>query len=251
MSVLQALARARVPLTTQAIATACDIPKSSAHHLLNVMRARGFLDYRDAERSWVLGPTVLEVAAAYQHSDPLQVEGGRILVELSEQAGLTAHLAVLQGTNVLYLDKRDPSRDAVKLVTEVGSRLPAPATAVGQALLAFLPPEQLEGIFDGYDFPAVGTSEPRDFEDLARHLDRVRRRGVAHDVGFITAGISCLAAPVFDKHQLPVASIGVTFITAQVAAERLDQLMALVRVASANLSLALGSRVASPQGAVW
>lgn len=241
LAVLQLLASAGRPQSTQAIASACEMPKSSAHHLLNVMRDRGFLTYRENERAWTLGSAVLEVAAAYRRSDPLQIEGGAVLADLVRSLGYTAHLAVLRGAEVLYVDKRDASGTGVRLVTEVGSRLPACATAVGQAILGFLPEEKVAALYAGYPFPSVSDGEPRTLEELQTQLAAVARRGFAHDVGMISSGISCVAAPVFDRDHAPVASVGVTFVTAQASPETLQQVIAAVRIASAQLSAAMGS----------
>jgi len=241
LAVLQILAAAGRPQSTQAIAAACEMPKSSAHHLLNVMRDRGFITYRENERAWSLGPAIIEVAAAYRRADPIQVEGGAVLADLTRQLGHTAHLAVLRGTEVLYIDKRDASSAGVRLVTEIGSRLPACATAVGQAILGFLPKDTIESMYTGYPFPTVSDGEPRTLEELQAQLVEVARRGFAHDVGMISSGISCVAAPVFDRDQLPVASIGVTFVTAQASQESLGLIIATVRLASAQLSAAIGA----------
>jgi DNA-binding IclR family transcriptional regulator len=246
LAVLQALAVAGRPQSTQALALACDMPKSSAHHLLNVMRNRGFVSYRENERAWSLGAAVIEVAAAYRRSDPLQIEGGAVLADLTRQLGHTAHLAVLRGTEVLYIDKRDASSAGVKLVTEIGSRLPACATAVGQAILAFLPAGSVDELFDSYRFPAVTDGEPNDLGQLREQLAEVARRGFAHDVGMISSGISCVAAPVFDRENAPIASIGVTFVTAQASPESLQHIIAIVRVAAAQLSAAIGSGAPAP-----
>lgn len=70
--------------------------------------------------------------------------GRHLLVELTAATGDTAHLAVLHGTEVLYIDKEAPLSSSARLVTEVGVRLPAQITAVGRAMLAELPDAQPE-----------------------------------------------------------------------------------------------------------
>lgn len=249
LAVLQFLAAAGRPQSTQSIAAACGMPKSSAHHLLNVMRDRGFVSYREGERAWNLGAAILEVAAAYRRSDPLQIEGGAVLADLTRELGHTAHLAVLRGTEVLYIDKREPNSTGVRLVTEIGSRLPACATAVGQAILGFLPTDVVRELYEGYPFPTVSDGEPRTFPELEEQLATVARRGFAHDVGMISSGISCVAAPIFDRDHAPVASIGVTFVTAQASPDDLQHIIASVRLASAQLSAAIGAGAAATFGA--
>ena len=147
LDVLELLARHARPVPTMTIARECGIPKSSAHHLLNVMRARHYVTYYEVERAWGLGVSVFEVGSAYLRSGPLQRLGRHLLVELTRELEETSHLAILHGTEVLYLDKEQPLRPGAKLVSEVGVRLPAHLTAVGRAILAALPEAQVRALY--------------------------------------------------------------------------------------------------------
>src|SRR5919206_5025319 len=129
------------------IARECNIPKSSAHHLLNVMRARNFVTYYESERAWGLGVAVFEIGSAYLRSGPLQRLGRHLLAELTARIGDTSHLAMLHGTEVFYIDKEQPAGSVAKLVTEIGVRLPAHLTAVGRAILAALPAAQIRALY--------------------------------------------------------------------------------------------------------
>lgn len=79
LDVLELLARHTRPVPTMTIARECAIPKSSAHHLLNVMRARNFVTYYEAERAWGLGISVFEIGSAYLRTEPLQRLGRPVL----------------------------------------------------------------------------------------------------------------------------------------------------------------------------
>ncbi len=238
LAVLQLLARNGRPMATMAIARACGIPKSSTHHLLNVMRERHFVSYWEDRRAWTLGVAALEIGSAYMRSGPLHLQGRRHLAQLTEQLGDTSHLAVLHGTEVIYVDKQEPAGLGIRLVTEVGSRLPAHLTAVGRAMLARVPAEQLQLIYAAYDFPTRTGSGPRSLIDLRRDLEQVRRDGYALDLGMITPGISCAAAPVLGGDGAPVAAIGISFVGAQKSEAQLHAAAALVRTASEELSAA-------------
>ena len=112
LEVLTLLAQHTRPVPTMTIARECGIPKSSAHQLLNVMRARHFVIYYDAEHAWGLGVASFEIGSAYLRSEPLQRLGRPVLVALTERTGDTSHLAILHGTEVLYLDKEEASGPA-------------------------------------------------------------------------------------------------------------------------------------------
>lgn len=240
LDVLDLLARHTRPVPTMVIARECGIPKSSAHHLLNVMRARNFVTYYETERAWGLGVAVFEIGAAYLRSGPLQRLGRHLLVDLTMRTGETSHLAMLHGTEVLYIDKEQPVGNSPKLVTEVGVRLPAHLTAVGRAILASLPEAQIRALYAHQPLVVRTGQGPSSIDALLRDLADVRASGIAFDEEMVTPGISCLACPVFSHEGLPVAAIGVTYVTAQRSAPDVQLAADLVREASARLSANLG-----------
>lgn len=240
LDVLELLARHARPVPTMTIARECDIPKSSAHHLLNVMRARHFVTYYEVERAWGLGVAVFEIGSAYLRSEPLQRMGRHLLAELTQRTGETSHLAMLHGTEVLYVDKERPVDTAPRLVTEIGVRLPAHLTAVGRAILAELPEAQVRALYAGQPLVLRTGKGPESVEALLRDLQEVRRVGVALDAEMVTPGITCVAAPVFSHEGMPVAAIGVTYVSAQRSEADARQAAALVCEASARLSSNLG-----------
>ncbi len=240
IDVLELLAARTRPVPTMAIVRECSIPKSSAHHLLNVMRARNLVTYHEAERAWGLGVSVFEIGSAYLRSEPLQRLGRRILIEVTQQTGETSHLAVLHGTEVLYIDKEQPSRSAAQLVTEVGVRLPAHLTAVGRAILAELSEPRVRELYAGEPLVQRTGQGPTSVDGLLHDLAAVRRRGYALDDEMVTPGISCVASPVFSHEGVPVAALGVTYVAAQRATEDVELAASVVLEMSARLSISLG-----------
>jgi len=240
LDVLELLARSARALPTMAIARECSIPKSSAHHLLNVMRDRRFVTYYATERAWGLGVAAFEIGSAYLRFGPLARFGRGLLTELTQRTGETSHLATLHGTEVLYIDKEQPIRNVAKLVTEVGVRLPAHLTAVGRSMLAELPETQVRALYAGRPLSQRTTTGPTDLHALLDDLAEVRRAGYAKDDQMVTPGISCVGAAVFSHEGAPAAAIGVTFVSAQRSAAEVQQIGDLVREASARLSRELG-----------
>jgi DNA-binding IclR family transcriptional regulator len=247
LDVLELLARHTRPVPTMTIARECAIPKSSAHHLLNVMRSRNFVTYYEAERAWGLGVSVFEIGSAYLRSEPLQRLGRHILVELTQRTGETSHLAMLHGTEVLYIDKEQPSGSAPKLVTEIGVRLPAHLTAVGRAILAELAEAQVRALYANQPLVQRTGQGPTNVDSLLRDLADVRRLGYALDDQMVTPGIACLACPVFSHEGVPAAALGVTYVAAQRSPEDVELAAGLVQELSARLSSNLGY---SPDAAV-
>jgi DNA-binding IclR family transcriptional regulator len=240
LEVLKLLAQHTRPVPTMTIARECAIPKSSAHQLLNVMRARNFVTYYESERAWGLGVASFEIGAAYLRSGPLQRLGRPILSKLTQQTGDASHLAILHGTEVLYIDKEEASGPAPKLVTEVGVRLPAHLTAVGRAILAELAEAQVRALYAHRPLVRRTGRGPASVGELLRQLAEIRGRGFSHEDQMVTPGIACVAAPVFSHEGVPAAAVGVTYVSAQRDASDLDELVAAVQTMAARLSINLG-----------
>lgn len=239
MAVLDLLSRRVTPLSALEIAAALDLPKSTTHHLLNVMSDMNYVAYWPDRRVWSLGISALEIGAAYLRTGHLQHEGQRHLTTLTARTGQTSHLAVLQGTDVLYLDKREPHGSGIRLVTDVGTRLPAHLTAVGRSILAHLDYGELRARFAEYAWPQRTDVKVGSLDQLAAVLEEVRGAGYAVEAGATTSGIECVAAPVLTGDGSAVAAIGVATVVGT-RTQPLDQLSAEVRAAAREFSAALG-----------
>ncbi|MDQ6815815.1 MAG: IclR family transcriptional regulator [Actinomycetota bacterium] len=240
LAILRLLATYARPVPTMTIARECGIPKSSVHHLLNVMRAGHFVTYYEVERAWGLGVSVFEIGSAYLRSAPLQRMGRHLLTELTQRTGETSHLAMLHGTEVLYIDKEQPVGSPTKLVTEVGVRLPAHLTAVGRAILAECTEAQVRAIYANNVLVLRTGRGPTSIDGLLRDLVEVRARGIAYDVEMVTLGISCLAAPVFSHEDVAIAAMGITYVSAQRSDSSVQLAVDVVREVSGRLSANLG-----------
>lgn len=210
LDILAHVAAANAPVTTAEIADALALPKSTAYHLVNVLAQRGFLVHLDGPKAWAIGSTAFAVGSRYVQQGSLEEEARPLLTRLTGELGMASHLAVLQGAEVLYLAKRERPGPGVKLVTEVGSRLPAQQTAVGRAALAHLPAEEVRARFEG--LPWEGRDgDASSYGDLVDILSLVRARGYAVERGNTTEGITCAAAPLRIGTAV-VGSLGVAFV---------------------------------------
>lgn len=235
LALLRTLAE-RGPSTAASLAHAVDIPRSSAYHLLAVLRDEGFVVRLPEERRWALGPTAFSVGQAYLRHDPREVLARPLVMALADEVGQTAHLGVLHGVEVVYLIKESPRhrRDAPTLITGVGVHLPAATTASGRAMLAHLPSDQLRALMSSPDAFIGRTGKgPASLSALRRTLIHERAQGYAHEEGEVLDGYASVAAAVLDRASRPVASVSVTY--------RLDEALA---------AAALGEAVARTAAAV-
>ncbi|MYU21769.1 Atu1372/SO_1960 family protein [Streptomyces sp. SID8352] len=244
VDLLTLLGNADTPLTALEIAAACNAPKSSTHQLLNYLATRNFVRYDPVRRTWALGVALFELGAAYHRGSPLEEIGRGILIEVCQATSATSHLAVRDGTEVLYIDKQQQRNGSAmtQLVTETGIRLPAHLTAVGRALLATLSDEELHDLYHHYPFPRRTALGPQTASELIEDLGRVRELGYALESGLTTAGITCIAAAVYDDETQPVAALGITFVTDQMSPAQVAKQARTVREFAGKLSHELGWR---------
>lgn len=211
LRVLRFLASQPDPVPLDRIVHACELPRSTAYHLLNAMIEQGFVVHLADEHRYGLGLAAFEVGSGYTRQAPLQRLARRPLAALVDRTGQSAHLAVLHGRDVLYVvEERAPGRPS--LVTDVGVRLPAHLTASGRAILAGLPHPQVRALYGSpEDFVDRHGGGPRTLGTLRTLLVETRQRGYALEDGEVTPGLASVAAAVFDHNRHPVAGVAVTF----------------------------------------
>jgi DNA-binding IclR family transcriptional regulator len=211
MRVLKFLATQPDPVPLERVMRACDLPRSTAYHLMTAMAEEGFVTHLADERRYGLGVAAFEVGSGYTRQAPLQRLARRPLATLADRVGESAHLAVPHGRDVLYvIEERAPGRPP--LITDVGVRLPAHLTASGRAILAELPAVQVRALYPGKEaFVArtgVGPTTPAALRTI---LVETRQRGYAVENGEITPGLASIAVPVLDHNGQPLAGVAVTY----------------------------------------
>ncbi|MFC4128034.1 IclR family transcriptional regulator [Nocardia rhizosphaerae] len=180
-------------LTLLGLAERTGLPRSTVHRILDQMIRLRWLAHTPG--GYRLGLRVLELGGLAAEHNELREAVGPLLHDLSQRTGLTGHLAVLDGREVLFLDKAG-GRSQMAIPTRVGGRLPAHCTAVGKALLATLEPGIAEASLRG-NTTARTARTIVDRAELHRELARIRnRQGVAVDTEESLPGVGCVAVPI-------------------------------------------------------
>lgn len=180
--------------------------KSTAFRLLGLLTRNGVVD--KTGKTYRLGHQLQLLSASTETRRHGLIREGvtPFLAELYEATHETTHLAVLQGSDVVYLGKIFGHRSAAA-PSRVGGRAPAHCTGVGKTLLAYDPGAR-EALMTG-TLRALTTRTITDPADLAIELDQVLRRGIAHDTDEAVAGLSCVAAPIIVRGTV-VAALSVS-----------------------------------------
>ena len=175
-------------LTLAQIVRRTGLPRSSAHRMLDRLVQLRWL--RRSGRDYELGMRLVELGSLAVHQDRLVRAAGPLLAELHRATGLVVHLAVLDGPDVVYLEKVG-DRMIGALPTRVGARQPAHCTAVGKAILAYSDEDAAVDLQARKTKYSIASSS-----QLAVELAKVRAHGVAFEREESLPGFGCVAAPI-------------------------------------------------------
>ncbi|MDO5642782.1 MAG: IclR family transcriptional regulator, partial [Paracoccus sp. (in: a-proteobacteria)] len=215
--------------------------------LLHTLEAERMIETDDDGASWQLGPGMLTLAADALKSRDLVRLAQPIMARLAADLGLSSHLGILDGREIIYLLREAPNAHLVSNIRE-GSRLPAHATTVGRVLLGWLPAEELQRRYAGAQLSIHTGKTAPDLAALASQIAHDRARGTAWSAGNYEHGIGSCAAPVFDHRARVVAALNVTGPESSFVPDTdlARQIEAGVRAAAENLSAGLGYDGAQP-----
>ncbi|MFJ4845029.1 MULTISPECIES: IclR family transcriptional regulator [unclassified Streptomyces] len=220
-----------------------ELPRTTVHELVTTLAARNYLVPLPGQAGrYRLGVRTYQLGSRYAEQLDLAAEGQQVARSVAETCDETVHVAVLEGTDVIYIAKVD-STHAVRMVSAAGRRLPAHCTSVGKMLLAALPAAAIDDRFpDDRPLTAMTPHSITSPRELRRQLDLVRERGIAVEQRESNPDVSCVAAPVRDSAGHVVAALSISVPMVRWSDERLTELEGLAVKGAAELSERLGHR---------
>jgi DNA-binding IclR family transcriptional regulator len=184
--------------------------KSSAHDLLTSLAEVGFLS-KTGEGRYQLGWRLVVLSETLLATTELRCEAHPVMEEIAAQYQETIHLAILDDTKVVYIDKLE-GKQAVRVdITSLGTRLYAHCSAVGKVLLAFRPVEDVRRIIAVEGMPSFTPNTITQLDALEQELVKIRRQGYAYDQEEILPDLCCVGAPVrnYTGHVIAALSMSV------------------------------------------
>lgn len=235
LELLDRIARSDEPCGMVELARELGLPKSSVFRLLAALAKHGYIKQRDDARYeptlklWELGNMIVSRASLPQVARP-QLE------QLASRTGESAQLAVLDGAESIYIDKRDGPHP-VSGFTRIGTRAPAYCCATGKVELAFHAPDSLRALPERLEPFTSATLRTR--KALEQELALIRERGVAVNRGEWFEDVWGVAAPVRNHSGAVCASIGIWGPRQRISAH-IDKAAAEVQAAASRISRGLG-----------
>jgi IclR family transcriptional regulator, acetate operon repressor len=235
LDILDFLQGAPGGMALQPLADAVRLPKSSVFRYLSTLEARGYVERDAATGFYRLGRAFMPSRAL--HLEVLTARARPLLAALRDRFGETCNLGILDGNRVAYLEIVE-SPKAMRLAARKGDRDPIHSTALGKAIAAHLPAEQVRAILTAEGLPRRTGRTITSLDAFLRELAVVREQGFAMDNGENEEDGCCVAVPVPDSG-VPVA-ISVSAPAQRFALDLVEQVAGALRETAGRLAAELG-----------
>lgn len=215
--------------------------KSTVHRLLSTLSEGDLIERNPRNGKYRLGLKVYELGTVVSSRLNLHEAVALHIDELRDLTGETVHVGILDGGEVVYVERRE-SPHTLRLFGHVGHRNLAHCTSTGKVLLAYLEDEEFEEEIGGEVLEARTPYTITDAGELRREIERVRERGYAVNMNEAEMGVASIAAPIRDNSGRVIAAISVAGPTLRFQHDALGRLTAATVRTAGEISARLGYR---------
>lgn len=241
VAILDSFASGDEELGISELSDRVNLHPATVHRLLCTMEHRRLIEQDRKTGKYRLGLKLFELGSLVSNALDVRRIAHPYLLDLVRRGGETAHLMMLEGADIVFMDKVE-SDNPFRMVSQIGKRLPAHCSGAGKCLLARLPESELEAVFAESPLPSLTPKSIADLGDLKKHLEQVRLQGFAVDDEETQAGLRCIGAPVFDHSRKAVAAVSISGPVARVTKKQVPFFVQLVRDTAEDISRSLGHR---------
>jgi DNA-binding IclR family transcriptional regulator len=195
-----------------------DQHKSSVYRTLSTLVDAGFLEKEEVTNKYRLGTIFLDFAGHVLHRFDFRNQAKPYLIGLAEKTKEIIHLSILEGSEIIYLDKVGQAQP-LTVATQIWGRHPSHCSAMGKVLLSGLNREDCQKVLGKGPYKKMTQNTITDFETLSKVLECVRDEGFAIDDEEAFPGIRCVAAPIKEGRDGKV----IAAISATVPIQRMDE----------------------------
>ncbi|MDE2209101.1 MAG: helix-turn-helix domain-containing protein [Betaproteobacteria bacterium] len=245
LSILRCLARTEGGLTLTDIAQRVQLPTSTTHRLLSTLEKMGYVYQAGDLALWYVGIEAFAVGSSFLSNRDFVAQSHAYMRRLMEQAGETTNLAILDGTEAVFIDQVQ-CRETMRTIVKLGSRVPLHASGVGKAIFASLPDDQIDAMLKVRGLPRITEHTITSPETMWASIRVIRQRGWSFDDEEHLPGTRCVAAPFYDEHAEPLGAISIAGPTSRLPDDRIKQLGPLVSHIAEEITHRLGGRWPHP-----
>ena len=214
--------------------------KNNVFRLLATLESRGYIEQNRVTENYRLGLKTLELGQTFIKQMGLLRQSRPVLEALVRDCNETTYVAILKDFHIVYLDAVETDL-TVRVVTRVGSRLPAYCTAAGKIQLAYMTDEELDNYLPTKEMKRYTANTIVDRDELKKHLAIVAEQGYAIDNEELDSGVRCVGAPIRDYTRRIIGAVSISGPSMRFTDERLEkELIPMVKKAAEEISTKLG-----------
>jgi DNA-binding IclR family transcriptional regulator len=218
------------------------IHKSTLVRLLQCMAQEGFVQQSPTSDGYRLGIKTFEIGNVYHRTRMKNIGAvaNPYMQRLVARFGLSSNLAVRDETEIVYVETVERQGSPMRVAYSAGDRFGVHHTALGKALIAFLPSDQLEDVLEKIELTSLTPRTISTIERLVEELAVIKERGYAVDDEESLPGLRCVGAPIWD-YEKAVAALSASGSTLVVTKERIGEIANAVMEAARAISAQLGA----------
>jgi len=240
LDIIEALSTEQEGLGVSELSRRIGLHKSTTHRLLATLVRRGYVARSDSG-CYRVGLKLIETVSYYINSLELQTEARPYIAQITTELGLTAHLGVLEGDQVVYIERMDVF-SGIKLYSQIGLRMHAYCSSLGKCLLSGFSRPQLEKVMADCSFNKFTPHTLSSLDELYTALKEVRVRGWAMDNLEYSLNNRCIGAPIYDYRGEIIAAISASGPPTTLTEDRITEVAAYVRDKALAISRSIGYR---------
>jgi IclR family transcriptional regulator, pca regulon regulatory protein len=245
LAILDCFTPERPVLGISDIADELGMSRSTTHRYVITLVALGYLE-QGASRKYRLGLRVTDLGMSALNSTGLREHSRPYLEELRQRTSYTVNLAVLDGPEILYIDRARSFRrgqNKIDLGLQPGSRLPAYCTSMGKLLMAYLPENEQRDLINEIKLDKRGPNSITSKKALRTELEHVREENFAVNDQELAPGLHSISAPVRSETREVVAAVNMAAHNSMISLEELVDALGPHLVSTADrISARLGYR---------
>jgi IclR family KDG regulon transcriptional repressor len=238
-AILEAIAVNQGEVSLATLSKVLAIPHSTIHRILSSLIKLGYVEQNQQNGYYRLGLKILSLSNVILEKLDLRKMGLTFLRELMQATGETANLVVLDGDEVVYIEKAE-SQASVRVFSLIGRRAPVHTTGVGKILLSELAQPDIIDILKRKGMVRLTSYSITTIAAFLDELTLVRKQGYALDNEECEVGARCIAAPVRNHLGRIIASMSISGPLTRMSPKRVKELIPTVREYALKLSVVLG-----------
>lgn len=209
LDIIELLANAKEGLGVTEIGQNIGLHKSTVYRLLTALSNRGYIEKDPKNSTYKIGLKFIEVSGLFLKKLELKTEALPFMRKLAEIIGQPVHLAILEGAEVVYIEKVELV-NSIRMYSQIGRRVPAYCSAIGKILLAGLNTDSLREVLENIKFERFTPNTIISKRELLREIEQVKEKGWAVDNEEHEPNIRCIAAPIIDYTGKIIAAVSVS-----------------------------------------